>query len=384
MGSRIIGCGKALPQRVVSNDDLAEIVDTSDEWIYTRTGIKNRRIAIEETTTDLGCAAAERALGWKAGGWRLADDEIDPASIDLLVCMTITADMVVPSQAALLKARLGLTNAVAFDLNAACAGCIYGLDVASSMLELSAFDGRRAAESGSPRTRNAMKRALVVGAERLTRLVDWTDRSTCVLFGDGAGAVLLEWQDDAPGILSSFLKNTDDADGVLVVPNFFDMSTFPFADVPRACGELSCAGMRVDADDETVGALRAAGCAEPIEGMSNPLIGMQGQAVFKFATSAMTEAAKTVCARADVPLSEVKCIVPHQANERIIRYAAKKLGVPEDLFQVSIAEVGNTSASSVLMALADAFVGGRIEKGDAVLLVGFGGGLTSGAILFRA
>lgn len=383
MGSRIIGCGKALPQRVVSNDDLAEVVDTSDEWIYTRTGIKNRRVAIEETATDLGCEAAERALGWTEGGWRLEEERIDPASIDLLICMTITPDMVVPSQAALLKARLGLPNAVAYDLNAACAGCIYGLDVASGMLELSAFDARRAAESGGRLTRNPMKRALVVGAERLTRLVDWTDRSTCVLFGDGAGAVLLEWRDDAPGILSSFLKNTDDVDDVLVVSNLFDMSTFPFADVPVARGELSCAGMRADASDEMVAALRQAGCSEPIEAMGSPFIAMQGQAVFKFATSAMTEAAKAVCERAGVLLQDVKCIVPHQANERIIRYAAKKLGVSEELFQVSIAEVGNTSASSVLMALADALCSGRIEVGDDVLLVGFGGGLTAGAILFQ-
>ncbi len=383
MGSRIIGCGKALPQRVVSNDDLAEFVDTSDEWIYTRTGIKNRRIAIEETTTDLGCEAAEKALGRIEGGWCLDGETIDPASIDLLICMTISPDMVVPSQAALLKARLGLPNAVAFDLNAACAGCIYGLDVASSMLELSAFDGRRVADGGR-RTRNAMKRALVVGSERLTRLVDWTDRGTCVLFGDGAGAVLLEWRDDDPGILASFLKNTDDVDDVLVTPNFFDMSTFPFAPAATARGELSCAGMRIDAPDETVAALRAQQGGEVLEAMESAFIIMQGQAVFKFATSAMTEAAQAVCERADVPLSAVKCIVPHQANERIIRYAAKKLGVSEDLFQVSIAEVGNTSASSVLMALADAYASGRIEEDDPVLLVGFGGGLTAGAILFQA
>lgn len=385
MGTRIIGCGKALPQRVVSNDDLASIVDTSDEWIRTRTGIGNRHVAIEETATDLGTEAARRALGWDEGGWRLDGETIDPDSIDLLVCMTITPDKVVPSQAALLKARLDLPNAVAFDLNAACAGCVYGLDVASDKLELSAYDRERAErERGGRRTRNDMKRALVVGTERLSRLTDWTDRSTCVLFGDGAGAVLLEWQDDAPGIMSSFLKNTDDTDDVLVVANLFDMSTFPFADAKSACGALSCAGMRADADDETVAALRESGFADRDDAMESQFIAMAGQPVFKFATAAMVEAALEACDRAGISLDEVKCIVPHQANERIIRYAAKKLGVSEDLFQISIEEVGNTSASSVLMALTDAYEAGRIQTGDNVLLMGFGGGLTAGALLFRA
>ena len=383
MGTRVIGCGKALPQRVVSNDEMSTIVDTNDEWIRTRTGIGNRHVAIEETTTDLGAAAARRAMGWDAGGWRLDGETIDPESIDLLVCMTITPDKVVPSQAALLKARLGLPNAVAFDLNAACAGCIYGLDVASDKLELSAYDRERAGEGGR-RTRNDMKRALVIGSERLTRLTDWTDRSTCVLFGDGAGAVLLEWQDDEPGIIASFLKNTDDVDDVLVVANLYDMSTFPFADAKTAYGELSCAGMRADASDEVVAAMREAGFTEHDDEMGSPFIDMAGQAVFKFATSAMPEAAREVCERAGITLDDVKCIVPHQANERIIRYAAKKLGVSEDLFQISIEEVGNTSASSVLMALADAYEAGRIQTGDNVLLVGFGGGLTAGALLFRA
>ena len=223
----------------------------------------------------------------------------------------------------------------------------------------------------------------MVGAERLTRLVDWTDRATCVLFGDGAGAVVLDWREDEPGVLSSFLKNTDDPEGVLTVANAFDMTTFPFGGAIEAAGEHSVAAATLN--DGTAAALDAPeACPEGYEGALNPYINMQGQAVFKFASNAMAEAALAVLDRAGMGIDEVKCIVPHQANERIIKYAAKKLGIGLDRFQVSLASVGNTSASSVLMALADAYQGGRIEPGDAVMLVGFGGGLTAGALLYRA
>lgn len=384
MGCKIIGCGKALPERRVTNDELAGLVDTSDEWIVSRTGIRERRIAVEETATELGATAARRALGSEAGGWREAGGAaIDPDSIDLVVCMTISGDAVVPSQAALLKAALGLPNAVAFDLNAACAGCVYGLDVASSMLELSALDQKAAAAEGRPARRNPMRRALVVGTERLTRLVDWTDRATCVLFGDGAGAVVLEWDEDAPGVLSSFLKNTDDADGVLTAANAFDMTTFPFGDPIASAGPCSVAVATLN-DGAAARAAAIEPCPESYEGARNPFIVMEGPAVFKFASNAMAEAACAVLERAGLSIDDVSCIVPHQANERIIRYAAKKLGIGMDRFQVSLGSVGNTSASSVLMALTDAYLTGRIQPGDAVMLVGFGGGLTSGALLYRA
>ena len=385
MGCKIIGCGKALPERRVTNDELAGLVDTSDEWIVTRTGIRERRIAVGETATELGATASRRALGAEAGGWLegAADAPIDPASIDVVVCMTISGDTVVPSQAAMLKAALGLPNAVAFDLNAACAGCVYGMDVASQMLELSAADRRAAAEEGRPMRRNPLRRALVVGTERLTRLVDWTDRATCVLFGDGAGAVVLEWRDGEPGVLSSFLKNTDDDQGVLTVANAFDMTTFPFGEPIAAAGRHSVAAATLNS-----GAVAFAAdvepCGEGYDGALHPFIAMEGPAVFKFASNAMAEAAEAVLARAGLAIDDVRCIVPHQANERIIKYAAKKLGVELDRFQVSLASVGNTSASSVLMALADAYLAGRIEPGDVVMLVGFGGGLTSGALLYRA
>lgn len=384
MGCAIVGCGKALPERVVTNDEMSSLVDTSDEWIASRTGIRERRVAVAETATGLGAAAARRALGAEPGGWRPEGaGPIDPASIDLVVCMTISGDVVVPSQAAMLKAALGLPNAVAFDLNAACSGCVYGLDVASQMLEVSALAEAAAAEGRAVPRRNPMRRALVVGAERLTRLVDWTDRSTCVLFGDGAGAVVLEWQPGADGILSSFLKNTDDVDGVLTVANAFDMTTFPFGGALEATGEATVAvATLVEGAEQAIEGLERYG--EGHQGATTPFIVMQGQAVFKFASSAMAEAACAVLERAGATIDEVKCIVPHQANERIIKYAAKKLGIGLERFQVSLASVGNTSASSVLMALADAYLAGRIQPGDLVMLVGFGGGLTSGALLYRA
>ena len=265
MGCKIVGHGKAQPELVVSNDDLANIVDTSDEWIVERTGIHNRRIAVDESTTDLGVQAAQAALE-NAG--------VVAGDIDLIVCMTISGDVIVPSQAALIKAQLGANNAIAFDLNAACSGCIYGIDVASTMIEASvASEGG----SGIGHKRNAMRRALVVGAERLSRITDWTDRATCVLFGDGAGAVVLEWDESAPGILASFLKNTDDDTLCLTVDANHDMSTFPFGENVGnvGVGEI----MDIETDE--------GGFAEHAA-----FIRMHGQRVFKFATAAIVEAAR--------------------------------------------------------------------------------------------
>lgn len=357
MGCKIAGHGKALPELVVSNDEMADIVDTSDEWIVERTGIHNRRIAVDETTTSLGVTAARNAL---ADAGYTADD------IDLIVCMTISADAVVPSQAALIKMQLGAGNAVAFDLNAACTGCIYGMDVASTMIEASvASEGG----SGIGHRRNRMRRALVVGAERLSRITDWTDRATCVLFGDGAGAVVLEWDDDAPGILASVLKNTDDEALCLTVDANHDLRTFPFGE-----------GVRMESLSEVMDIRNDDGEFWP----QLPYIRMHGQRVFKFATAAIVEAGCEVCERAGISLEDIACVIPHQANDRIIRFAAKKLGVPYERWQVSIGQTGNTSASSVLMALHDAYENGRIQPGDYVMCVGFGGGLTSGALVFEA
>ncbi len=362
MGCKITGTGKALPEKVVTNDDLSHIVDTSDEWIVERTGIRNRHIACAETSTDLAAAAGRAALD--ASGH--ADDQID-----LLICMTITPDSVVPSQACLVKARLGLSNAIAFDLNAACAGCVYGIEVAARMIGASATVGLPGAAALHLPSGNPIRRALVIGVDRLSRITDWTDRSTCVLFGDGAGAVVLEWDADAPGILSGYLQNTDDDTLALVCDQERDLTTFPFGAITQ----------------ENAGAIMARSVAEPAEELDRehrPFISMQGQKIFKWASKAMAEAVRIACERADVRLDEVSLIVPHQANERIIRFAAKKLKLPLELFQISIQDVGNTSASSALMALADAYAAGRINEGDKVVVAGFGGGLTLGAILYVA
>lgn len=375
MGSRIIGVGSALPELVVTNNDLSQFVETDDEWITTRTGIHERHIAIEETTTSLGLSAARRALGQEMGGWCAQETPIDPESVDLIIAMSVSPDMVVPSQAALYKAQLGATNAVAYDLNAACAGCVYGMDTAASLLELSALQ-RLLAQIPSPQAanqvanqvsnqaaalhmahRNVYKRALIIGADCMSRVTDWTDRATCVLFGDGAGAVVLEWQDNECGVLASRLVNIDDVKEALNLPNTFDTSTFPFADLSFV---------------------------KPDDVLEKRSITMKGAAVFKFSTKVMASCVREVLERADMTIEDVDLIVPHQANERIIASAMKKLDLPLDKIHLTIGTVGNTSASSALIALADAYVQGKITEGMLVCMVGFGGGLTAGAVLFRA
>lgn len=362
MGCKITGSGKALPSMTVTNDDLSKIVETSDEWIVERTGIRERRIAVQETATDLASEAGAAALR-RAG--------VEPAEIDLIICMTITPDAVIPSEACLVRARLGLVNAVAFDLNAACAGCVYGIDVAASMIEASALADLPEAGTLKIQHGNRIRKALVVGVDRLSHIVDWTDRATCVLFGDGAGAVVLEWSEEEAGILSGFLENIDDTTLSLACDQVRDLSTLPFGNITQ--------------DD--VGAIMQASLDAPVEELArghHHFISMQGQKVFKWASKAMADAVQEVCERANVALEDVALIVPHQANERIIRFSAKKLKLPMERFQLSIAGVGNTSASSALMALADAFEEGRIKPGDNVVMVGFGAGLTLGAVLFQA
>lgn len=382
MGCTITGCGKAAPKLVVTNDDLAHLVDTDDAWIVQRTGIRTRRIAQGESATDLAVAAAEAALGIESGnamersGWRRpasGSKAVDPASIDLVICMTISPDAAMPSQAALVRRRLGAQRAVCFDLNAACSGCVYGLSVAESMM---------AAANAPGSARNPLRRALVIGVERLSRVVDWSDRSTCILFGDGAGAVLLEWSDAETGIRSTFLKNTDDADGVLTLgaahreslPSLFDALAAEQA-LPARPADSAAAGFGECADQAPENALDPQSFP--------PHIAMSGQAVFRFATAAVVEAIEEACARAGAGVGEVDLIVPHQANERIIRYAAKKLGLPMERFQLSIESSANTSAASALMALTDALAQERLRVGDTAVMVGFGGGLTAGSVLFQ-
>ena len=374
MGCTIIGCGKALPALEVENDELAKLVDTNDEWIVTRTGISSRHVAVGETGTDLAETAARAALGWSQEGW--CERSLAPEDIDLVIVATITPDALVPSAAGLLRERLGLKHAIAFDLNAACTGFIYGLTVAESMMA--------ACAPGCPGAagRNPVRRALVVGDERLTHITDWADRSTCVLFGDGAGAAVMEWHEERPGILSCFVLNTTDDTGALSCPNAFDAHV-PFDEEGVVPSALTAAD-RAPYITTPAASHASEGSAEALEASPLQAIYMDGQKVFKFAAEAMTEAIHQVLDRSGVALDDVACIVPHQANERIIKYAAKKLGRPMDLFQLSIANVGNTSAASVPMALADAYASGRIKPGDKVIVVAFGGGFTSGAVLFEA
>lgn len=369
MGSALVGFGKAVPALEVQNDNLKALVDTNDEWIRTRTGIESRHVAVAESNADLAEAAAREALGWADGGF--AERRFEAGEIDLVVFATITPDMVVPSMAGLLRRRLGLENAIAFDLNAACTGFVYSLTVAETMMAASAPGAPGAAG------RNPVRRALVVGAERLTRLTNWADRNTCVLFGDGAGAAVLEWSDERPGILSSFIVNEDDVTNALSCPSAYDApQPFDANGVAPGVTTHDAAASRIAEELDVLEAVEA--------GRPRQTIYMNGQKVFKFAAEAMTEAVNCALERADVSLDEVACIVPHQANERIIKYAAKKLDRPMDLFQLSIAHAGNTSAASLPMALAEAYAAGRIKRGDKVVLVAFGGGFTSGAVVYEA
>lgn len=357
MGSVIIGSGSSLPKHVVTNDDLAQIVDTTDEWIVPRTGIHTRHVALEETCTDLGAQAALRALGVEEGGWQREEGAIDPATLDMVICPTLTADTHFPSEAALIRERIGAVNAVCYDVSCACSGCVYGLSIADLIMAGAAYDRERAASAGRPATRNNVRRVLVVAAERLSKLVDWTDRATCILFGDGAGAVVLEWRDEGDaGILSSYMENTDDTDRTLWCDGAFVAREVPFEGGANLC----------DSD---------ANC--------DPYMRMTGQAVFKFATSAMMRCIDTALERAGLSYDDVALFTPHQANERIIRYAAKKMDLPMERFQVIIDHVGNVSGASALIALNEALCDSKLKAGDIVCMTAFGGGLTAGSCVIR-
>lgn len=378
MGAVIIGCGKAVPKLEVANDGLSELVDTSDEWIRTRTGISSRHISVDETTLDLAQAAACAACNIEYCGERDIDSmhaygsTIDLDTIDLIVFPTITPDSIVPAQACALKRALGIDNAIAFDVNAACSGFLYGLCVAESMMAASH-------NASSNVIRNRITRALVVSSERLSRLTDWSDRTTCVLFGDGAGAAVVEWQDGAEGILATYLKNDDDVTNSLTCLNQFTTPQ-PFNEegIDKASASKDRSASNIDRFFE-VGL-----SDDPSEKARRQAIRMDGQTVFKFASKAMSSAVEKVVDDAGFTLEDIALIIPHQANERIISYAAKRLSLPLERFQVSIATTGNTSSSGEPMALADAYYEGKIKKGDLIVLVAFGGGLTSGAILLRA
>lgn len=345
MGIEIIGTGKALPSLIVDNNRLAEMVETDNQWIIDRTGIEARHVSTEETGLSLSAAAARDALGWTEHGW-LRDAEkstgIDPASIDLVLVATVSPDKLVPAMAALVKMELGLPNAIAFDVNIACSGFIYGTYIAESLIKAGLMSSK-----GFSKT-NQIKRALVIGVERLSRITNWEDRGTCILFGDGAGAALLQFSEDRPGILGSFVKNYDDVNNTLTCG--MEYLKNPFAtDVP-----------------ETM------------------FLKMHGTQVFRFAVNAITEVMEQVLQDAGITADDITFFVPHQANMRIISYAAQKFKQPLEKFQVNIQTTGNVSAASIPMALSDLMRTGKVQPGDKIMMVGFGGGLSAGAILYEA
>ena len=319
--SRIAGTGSYLPSKVLTNDDLSKIVDTSDEWIASRTGIRERHIAAEgETTVDLGLQASLRAL--EAAG-------VDASEIDLIVFGTTTPDLVFPSSACLLQQRLGIAGCGAFDVNAACSGFLFALSVADKFI----------------RTGDA-KTVLVVGAETLTRMVDWNDRTTCVLFGDGAGAVVLKADADT-GILSTHLHADGGKKELLWNPVGVSVGFKP--------GEHN-AGVKVL---------------------------MTGNEVFKHAVKALDGVVEETLEANGLDRHEIDWLIPHQANLRIIEATAKRLEMPMDRVVVTVDRHGNTSSGSVPLALDEAVRSGRIERGQLVLLEAFGGGFTWGSALLR-
>lgn len=392
-----------MPELVVTNDDLEKLVVTSDEWIKSRTGIESRRIAVEETTLDLALYASLQALGLKmptddglnieSGG--MAEKPVEADSLDLIILTTITPDLIVPCNAAALKRALGAKNAIAFDVNAACTGFIYGASIAESMI--AASDSNCQNHNG----RNKIKRALIVSAERLSYLTDWQDRNTCVLFGDGAGAVVLEWDPSKPGIMSTYLNNEDDDTNALTCKFQYD-TVFPFNKGgviydkslkethelahpdPKQIDYSYINGLDIKESPSSRRIEEAFDIADK-KAIGGPAqsVYMNGQRVFKFAARAMETAVIQACEMAGITPADLSAIIPHQANLRIIEFAAKRLHLPLERFQVSIETMGNTSSSGLPIALFDAVSSGFVKHGDLVALVAFGGGLTSGAIVVQ-
>jgi 3-oxoacyl-[acyl-carrier-protein] synthase III len=319
----ITGIGANAPKRVMKNDELAQIVDTSDEWIVERTGIRERRVAApEEALSDLARPAAEAALE-QAG--------LQASAVDLIVVATVTPDMFFPSTGAILADQLGAKDAAAYDLSAGCTGFVYAIAQAHGMVSSGLVD-----------------HALVVGGDVLSKIVDWQDRSTCVLFGDGAGAVVLERVREG-----GFLGFELGADG----------SGGPQLYMPA-------------------GGSRAPATAETVAGRQH-FAKMNGREVFKFATRVLVDSAEKVLDECGVPVEEVDVYVPHQANVRIIDHARKKLGIPEERTVVNVDRFGNTSSGSIPLALGDAEDDGRLKEGEMVLMTGMGAGLTWGSALIE-
>jgi 3-oxoacyl-[acyl-carrier-protein] synthase III len=311
---KIVGTGRYTPKKIITNDDLSKIVDTNDEWISSRTGIKERRISEGENTSDLGAKAALIALE-KAG--------LNALDIDLIILATSTPDALTPSTAVFVQEKIGAFNAACFDISAACAGYIYALNIATQFIKT-----------------EQSKAVLVIGAEVLSKVTDWTDRNTCVLFGDGAGAAVL-----VPSQEKGIVSLSNGADGRKA--EFLGISCVPVKN-PFVTPEK----------------------------IENIKLSMDGKEVFRFATKVVIEAIDKVLKDTGYALDDIKYIVPHQANYRIIDYAARKLGVPEDKFYINLQKYGNTSSASIPIALDEMVEKKLLNKGDKVILVAFGAGFT--------
>lgn len=317
MSFKILGTGSFLPQKVLTNDQLSQMVDTSDQWITQRVGVKERHICTAESNTDMAVEASRRAL--ESAG-------IAPSQLDLIIGTSVSADSISPGMACMVQNRLGAA-CPAFDINAACPGFLFGLDIAAGFFE-----------------RGAVKRVLVVSSERMSGLIDWTDRSTCCIFGDGAGAAVLG---QGSGYIASEL-HTQGGDDVIIIPTAWDNS--PFYQVER---EKSC-------------------------------VHMKGQETYKFAVTSMVGDIRAVMAKAGITGEQVKAVIPHQANLRIINEARRRLPeIAPEKFLVNIERCGNTSSASEPILLDEAVRSGRLEDGDYVVLSAFGGGLSSAACVVK-
>lgn len=322
--AHVTGWGMYVPERVMTNDDIAAMVDTSDEWIVSRTGISERRIAgKEESTSSLATRAAFRALD---------KTDLHPHEIDLIIVASATPDHLFPATACLVQDQLGAVNAGAFDLSAACSGFIFGLNMAAQGIKTGAYDN-----------------ALIIGSETLSRFIDWEDRGTCILFGDGAGAFVLQASEQPGGILSGVMRSDGSGGNLLAIP---------------------AGGSRMPATMETVHKKQHS-------------IKMNGREVFRFATKVMADATREVAAKAGLEIENLDLIVPHQANRRIIEAAARGLSLPVERFMINLDRYGNTSSASIPIAVTEAIEHGRIEPGDNLVLVGFGAGLTWGAVALQ-
>lgn len=320
----IVATGVYVPSRIMTNFDIEKLVDTTDEWIVTRSGIRERRIAAEnEATSDMAAIAAQRALA--AAG-------LAPETVDQIIVATVTPDMGFPNTACFVQSRLGARKAHCFDLEAACSGFLYGVDVARHFIAA-----------------GAVETSLVIGAEKLSIVTDWQDRATCVLFGDGAGAAVIRPAARGRGIIGSVMVSDGTLHELLNLPG---------------------GGSRNPASHQTLDARMH-------------YMKMNGKEVFKHAVRAMTEVSRQVLTKCELTIDDIACIIPHQANMRILQAIAERLGLGLDRFYINLEKYGNMSAASVPVALAEAVQAGRVKRGDLVLMVAFGGGFTWGATIIE-